>query len=176
MLVTKSPGGTQYWWLHGGAAVSIGSHLEHSRDFCKCVAVADARKSSCVYGGILHFLRSVLNDIFRKGRRERTCTTSHEGPACAAFCIYVQHLCRWIYQLLSAAIWNWKQFTHDRNLFWDEESEQSLQAKSRGGCADSGSQGIGIVTGWVTDCSTTSYLEMKSSRPLIGFRKTLMNL
>jgi len=51
-----------------------------------------------------------------------------------------------------------------------------LQAKSRGGCADSGSQGIGIVTGWVTDCSTTSYLEMKSSRPLIGFRKTLMNL
>lgn len=132
MLVTKSPGGTQYWWLHGGAAVSIGSHLEHSRDFCKCVAVADARKSSCVYGGILHFLRSVLNDIFRKGRRERTCTTSHEGTACAAFCIYVQHLCRWIYQLLSAAIWNWKQFTHDRNLFWDEESEQSLQAKSRG--------------------------------------------
>lgn len=132
MLVTKSPGGTQYWWLHGGAAVSIGSHLEHSRDFCKCVAAADARKSSCVYGGILHFLRSVLNDIFRKGRRERTCTTSHEGTACAAFCIYVQHLCRWIYQLLSAAIWNWKQFTHDRNLFWDEESEQSLQAKSRG--------------------------------------------
>lgn len=132
MLVTKSPGGTQYWWLHGGAAVSIGSHLEHSRDFCKCVAAADARKSSCAYSGILHFLRSVLNDIFRKGRRERTCTTSHEGTACAAFCIYVQHLCRWIYQLLSAAIWNWKQFTHDRNLFWDEESEQSLQAKSRG--------------------------------------------
>lgn len=132
MLVTKSPGGTQYWWLHGGAAVSIGSHLEHSREFCKCVAAADARKSSCVYGGILHFLRSVLNDIFRKGRRERMCTTSHEGTACAVFCIYVQHLCRWIYQLLSAAIWNWKQFTHDRNLFWDEESEQSLQAKSRG--------------------------------------------
>lgn len=133
MQVTKSPGGTQSWWLPGSAAVSIDSHLRHTRDFCKCVAAAGARKSSRVYGGILHFLKSMLNDIFGKGRRERTCTKSREGTACAAFCIYVQNLYRWIYQLLSAAISNWKQFTRDRNLFWDEESEQSLQAKSRSG-------------------------------------------
>lgn len=81
----------------------------------------------------LHFLKSMLNDIFRKGERERTCTRSHEDTACVAFCIYVQHLYRLIYQLLSAATWNWKEFTRDRNLFWDEDSEQSLQTKSRRG-------------------------------------------